>query len=732
MNKETSDIFKLLKENNIKDLEKEVKNNIDKINFNIEDKNSKTIVDYIIKTNNYQLLAFIIKNKKINTLRNRHILKTPIKYGFNKIIEILINYNNDLLRFKDNKNLNIFCYCVKYNNIEAFKFLDKRIKEINKALFYQNLKDNNDINFFHYLIKNNVEKCQEFIDYLNIKNIEDSRDKDNKTILTDFYLNDKINEPDKNHLLNYIKKLIPKPDLLSQEIKTDKTLLHILSELEYYDILFYYLKNTESYNLNTQDIKGQTIIHILIRKLYQNQNKALKILEVLNYIIDNDKFLNYNISDIKLKTPLFLYLKIFNLYILETRRQNKELLKELEYYGVKLIEKSNLNTQDLNYNSPLHLLCKYDLFKYFKDIMKDKKINITLKDKDNKTPIDYLNSKNYNEFIELYTENYINLLSKNKFVESVFNKECLKDTGKCKEIIKEKIKNNELSEFDNTKHNLNIHSLFKKGDSYNFIYTGSSLDIICICKMLKTRYKNVYLPVDKKINIDDNIPIIQFYKANNLNIYNESILDNSFIFWIPENNSLFLNPYIIKKIKKRKNKDIIIFIPLLIFIKEERINHMNLLFIINNKIYHYDPYGTVNNRELKIKIFGDLLVKELNDDYGYVEPEKYLNKFGIQYFEEEVKDLYYFNDSVSYCIVWCFIFAKLYFDNRNLQFEKVIKYLIDNILKNKLNIKKIVKDNLLNLIDFRNQYLIKLNIDINTYFNNNINSDIYLNIISDI
>lgn len=732
MNKETEDIFNLLKENNIKDLEKKVKDNINKLNFNAEDKNNKTIIDYIIKTNNYQLLAFIIKNKKINTLRNRHILKTPIKYGFNKIIDLLINYNIDLLRFRDNENLNIFCYCVKYNNIEAFKLLDKKVKEINKILFYQNLKDDNNINFFHYLIKNNIEKCQEFLDYLNIKNIEDSTDKNNNTILMDFYRNDKINETDKIQLSEYIKKLIPKPDLLSQETKTDKTLLHILSDIENYDIIIYYLKNTESYNLNAQDIKGQTIIHILIRKLYQNHNKALKILEVLNYIISNDKLLNYNITDIKLKTPLFLYLKIFNHYISDTRRQNKELIKEFKDYGVKLIEKSNLNTQDLNYNSPLHLLCKYDLFKYFKNIIKDKKINITLKDKDNKTPIDYLNSKNYDDFIELFTDNYINLLTKNKFVESVFNKDCLKDTGKCKEIIKDKIKNNDLSFLDITKHNLKVKNLIKNSNVYNFIYTGSSLDIICICKMLKTSYKNVYLPIDKKINTDDNIPIIQFYRSNNLNVYSESILDNSFIFWIPENNSLFFNPYIIKKIKKRKNKNIIIFIPLLIFIKEERINHMNLLFIVDNKIYHYDPYGTVNNRELKIKMFGDLLVKELNEDYEYVNPEEYLNKFGIQYFEEEVKDLYYFNDSVSYCIIWCFIFAKLYFDNRYLTFDKVIKYLLNIVLKNQINIKKMVKDNLINLIEFRNHYLIKLNIDINDYFNNNINSDIYLNIISEI
>lgn len=727
MNEETNNIFKLLLENDKQKLEDDIKKNIKIINFNIEDNKQKTIIDYLIRFNNFDTLEFILKNRKVSVLRNRHILKSPIKNGFNKIVEILLNYDNQLINYIDNEDLNIFCYSVKYNNLEALKLLDKQIKGIDKTNFYKNLKDNEANDFFHYTIKNNIENCSTIFKTLNVKNFDDTSNNSNTTILMDFYKNENLTDD----LKEYIKSIIQNPNLTIQDNETDSTLFHHLANLEYYDDVVHFL-NINNKNLNLQNIKGETLNHILIRKLYTDQKNVLNILEVLNKIIDKD--INYNIYDIKLKTPFYLFIKILNLYEKEKeRRRNPMILEELIKYGKKLISFCNLNIQDLNYSTPLHLLCQNNLFKYFKEELVNKKINITIKDKDNKTPLDYLDTdkERYNDFLNIFIDSYINYLNNNKFNNSEFNTKCLKNVEDCKNKIKEKIKDNDLKEFDITKRKLNIDNLTKLKDKkeINHIYLGTSLDILCVCQLLKSKYKNVYYPHDKNLNNNSTFPIIQFYKSNNFKVDNENILDNNFIFWIPNTQSLYLNPHVIHKFEKKKDKTI--FIPLLIYYQNQEINHMNMLFINNKKIYHYDPYGTVNNRELKIDLFINQLTKELNNNYEYINPTSYLNKFGLQYFEELDKSVYYFNDSTSYCIIWCFVFSKLYFDNPNLGFEKLVKYMRVNIFQNQLNLKKIIKDNLVELIYFRNQKLKNMDLDINQYYNNNLSLEVYYKILND-
>ena len=242
--------------------------------------------------------------------------------------------------------------------------------------------------------------------------------------------------------------------------------------------------------------------------------------------------------------------------------------------------------------------------------------------------------------------------------------------------------------------------------------------------------KSVYFPHEKKINSNSQFPIIQFYKSNNLNIDNESVIDDNFIFWYPNNNSLFVNPYLIHKIIKKTEKDKIVFIPLLIYYEDKEINHMNMLYFIKDKIYHYDPYGTFNNEKVKIKSFSNQLVKTLNGKYNYVNPETYLNKIELQYFEENEKSIYYFNDSVNYCVIWCLLFSDLFFDNVNLPFEQVIKYMKLNLFQKHINLKKLIKDKLLEFIEYRNNELEKQNINVNDFYNDNINIDSIYNIVN--
>ncbi len=742
MNTETEEALKLIRENNPSLFSNFIKKNIGIINFDIEDKHNKTLIDYIIRFNNFEILDFILKNKKVNLFRNKNILKYPIKHDLKEIVKSIVNYDKSIVKFNDSKNFNAFGYAVKYDNLEYLKFFHKILSELNKLNFYKNLKINNET-FYHFIINNNVEKCFDIFNILGIKNIEDIKNDNNESLLMCFFSNIIKDTEEKNkEIIDKINSLIKNPNFNTQDKINDKTLLHLLFENKYYDSSIYYLnlidKSKIKLNVNLQDKKGQTIFHVLLRRLIKDDKDKLgKVIENLQILlkISDSLDVNFNIYDMKLKTTVYLNLKIMNIFYKIDRRRNKRLLDALTECGRKIILKSNLNIQDLNFCTSIHIIAKFKLFKIFKDELKIKKINITLKNKEDKRPFDYLtNEEEFNEFFDIYFESYIFYLKKNKFVENEFNKQILKlikenKKENCKKLILSKIKNNDYEDLNIIKYKLNIKNSGIKNNELSFIYFGSSVDIFFVCKLLK-KNKLVYFPHEKNISSKSSFPIIQYYKKNGLIIDNESIIENNFIFWFPKNSSLFINPYLIHKINKKTKKNIIVYIPLLIYLEDKEINHMNMLYFVNDKIYHYDPYGTYNNEKLKINLFGDILSKTLDEKYHYMNPEKYTNKIGLQFLEEEDKSVYYVNDSVNYCVIWCLFFSSIYFDNPNLSFEHIMKYIKINLFKDQVNLKKLIKDNLKDFIKYRNDELEKQEINISDYSNDNLDVEYYYKIVN--
>ena len=156
-------------------------------------------------------------------------------------------------------------------------------------------------------------------------------------------------------------------------------------------------------NVNLQDKKGQTIFHVLLRRLIKDdKNKLEKIIENLQILlkISDSLDVNFNIYDMKLKTTVYLNLKIMNIFYKIDRRRNKRLLDALTECGRKIILKSNLNIQDLNFCTSIHIIAKFKLFKIFKDELKIKKINITLKNKEDKRPFDYLTNEEESNIVD--------------------------------------------------------------------------------------------------------------------------------------------------------------------------------------------------------------------------------------------------------------------------------------------------------------------------------------------
>lgn len=741
MNTETEKTFLLVKENKQQELFKYIKKHIDIINFDFENKIYKSIVDYLIKFNYSEILKYILEHKKINLYRNKNILKYPIKHGLTEILKILIKHDNKIINFTDSNGFNAFMYAVKYGEIDFLKIFHEEIKDLDKMKFYKNIQVENET-FLHFIINNNVLKTTKIFKILQISTCEDLVNSKNESLLMTFYKNIKSDNEEKNKdLIESINEIIKKPNLTIQEIEEDKTLLHLLLEYKYYSTILYYLRKSlqekNFFKLDIQDKKGQSIFHILLRQIILDESDKLKVLvEILKLLLTLSEKIetNFNVYDAKLKTTSFLIIKILKI-LLQKQRRNTTTLEDLITCGKRIILKSNLNIQDLNFTTPLHLIVKYKLYDIFKDELKNKKLNITLKDKEDKNIFDYLTSEeDFKNFFNIYFESYIYYLNKNKFVENEFNRENLKlikenNKDKCKERLFEKIKNKDFEDLNTIKYKLDVKKVNVKNNDFSFIYFGSSIDILYVCKMLKKNDK-VYFPHDKNIGNKSVFPIIQYYKKNSLVIDNEAIIENNFIFWFPKNTSLFINPYLINKIIKKSKKGLIVYVPLLIYLEDKEINHMNMLYFVNDQIFHYDPYGTYHNEKLKMGLFGDLLSNFLNNKFNYANPEKYSNKIELQFFEEENKNVFYVNDSVNYCIIWCLFFSSIYFDNPNLNFEQIIKYMKINIFKDHLNLKKLIKDKLREFMEYRNSELKNQGIDLSDYYNDNLNVDYYYQIIN--
>ena len=92
--------------------------------------------------------------------------------------------------------------------------------------------------------------------------------------------------------------------------------------------------------------------------------------------------LNYSYTDRNLETPIHIALK---------NNLDKPFMKPSSLF--KLIYESDLNIPNLMNTTPLHLLAKYsniEDLKYYSESIKNKKLNMTIKDNDMKTPKYYL------------------------------------------------------------------------------------------------------------------------------------------------------------------------------------------------------------------------------------------------------------------------------------------------------------------------------------------------------
>ena len=629
--------------------------------------NNFELLKKLIEINPEQLLLVDVFNIDIifNSILNKNI----------KITEYIID--KFIIHYIDKFNIILNNFKILFNLIDMYEF-DDFILFFNKYYnYFKNIKDIAPIilyNFYDKDIFQYLEKFK-FINNYYFYNI------------ISFYFEKKIS-------IDFVEKIIMLyPDILKfNHYEYIYCLLDlnyfIKNENEYIILIKLFIKLGLNYNVH---FDYTIFINEFIKYNY------IELIDILLNKNDIDKSINY--VDNKHQTTLSYAL----IYI-----KDKNIIK-------KIINLTNdINLQNIYGNTPLHLLFKRDDYLDYYDDIKNKKINLYIKNKLNNKPIDNIKKKD----IKLFIEKYIQFLDKsNKSMKQLINK--CKNVNKCKPIILNKIKKNfsltPLYKFKNSDKYNDIKIMNYKNVEYTFFNSNIHHTYYYIYYLMK-KYNILLIPINK----DDIKDISDEYCKYMKNIYSYNIIitqNYKLLYYISikynyEMKKIFypvdLDKKILYTIENYKNKYIIIYLHILYIYS----GHANFILIDNIKklIVFFEPHGyNYSNEELYDEL--ELYFNNFLKNYKCIKPKGYNNIIsGFQELENNTK----FNtrhNIKGFCLAWSMWFIELYINNSKYDLIELFNKTIKKMINMNIFITNYIKNYADNLYKNMKQFLKKYNYD---------------------
>lgn len=671
------------------------------IDLNEVDETNTYLIQYAILFRQKQLVALLIsKGCKLDIMDSdgRSILYVPIKYGYNEIVSLLINFSDvvvgiPLLELQDkNKNIPLH-YAIMFNKYDI-------IFEILQTDHNFSFKDINGNTALHLMIKNIKSDKTDLIKLMLSKRIglsytnNDGQNALHMAIDTDSYdtceilLNGGINidtETVESHIT----------PLLQATINNNISILKLL--LKYKP------------DVNSQDIYGNSsLIHSIM-------NKSKQIIEQL-YPISN-----VNLVNISGKSAIYLFFE--SEYDLSTLD---------EYYFKEILLKSDINLQDNQGKTLWHYLVENDIWITYSDILINKKNKIFIQDINGITPYEFIKKKQktkdyFNKFIDLIANSFYNYLIAKPYLNT-HNIELKTDQKnnalkQIKKLIEEdhisypsKKKSYCMSEIDIT--NIKFSS-----------YTGIGLDIVCGLLYLLEKHKNVDTTLTD--NFIDNPILSEYYKSNG--ILTEGLFLNYEIIWSFQR--LFIPSILNNKIKEfsKDTKKQFLVIPLGIELSNG--SHANILLYDKAKgeIERFEPYGksfppgynyNPINLDQNIKNLFNSLFEDSEFKCNYISPSDYEPKIGLQLLDtQEYTKEKNIGDPGGFCGAWSLFYVEMRINNKNIPKNDLIGNLINHIRLKRVTFRSVIRNFTKNITDIRDKILMKGDIDINVWLNDTYNKD---------
>lgn len=603
--------------------------------------------------NNNNLL---ISNNDDNTCI--HILL--INEFYSEVLDILKTINDDsfidLLSLSNKNDETIPILSARNYNLS--KYILNRISKINN---YDLLNYSTSTNFFVELIKH---KHYDLIED-NLKHINFSLP---------------IKQPFLFHIIDY--KNIP---LIKKSINHNKSILDIYNDFNFSPLIYAIFSDLtdiakllidEGADINYGGVENQFIpINIaLTRKNY----------DLVEYIID--KGANLELRNKHYDTPLH-----YALYNTKTKPLPSSLLFKLMYNG-------NINAQNMDGVTPLHMLFKFNLWKDFTQIIKHKTTDINLKDKKGRTFMEFANTDELKDLVNLDKPKY----------------------------------NIELPETEKTP-----YGLFNSDIIHINIYTI----------LLIKKHKNIIIPYQHynksaQMHLENKLNLFSFHTDPETNIidkyiyyYNQYFFEflPNLIIWKNEDNYFITDnfDFCLKKVLSLSSK--LRFIIIKISFTNTNSTHAGIILIDrkNNNAVRFEPYGAINFRN--DKHFDKMMEKKLNKimpNIKYYSPFDYLQEIRLQTYsadtDENVKNL---GDPMGYCLAWVFWFVELRIKYPDDDLQVLIKGAFDKMREKYMSKNPIltyIREYGKKLDTMKNNFLKSIGIDENTiysltYNNNTLN-----------
>ena len=394
------------------------------IDLNIKDNSGMWLIEYAILFNQENLIdALLEKNIRIDITddNSKSILYNVIKFSYSNILIKLLEKNKttigkSILEIKDsNQNIPLF-YAIKLFNIECVKII---LNYTNN--FYISNSDGD--NALHLAIKSQNFEIFELVSkyFTDIK----SRNKNGES-----YLHLIIKLKCYNMLEKFITKIKSDPNIKEilnyVEFKYNFTILHyICVGLDFVSLeILFKLEVLELMDGNIQDNSGNIFYHYFINNIinYKNITSDLE-----TNILDANKLFskinwNINIYNIDGNTPGHIFFSNINFF------SKSKLNILINWIG----ENTDMNIQNFKGESILYLVVKNNYWKNISNILMKKKLDIFIIVDGKEIIFDYLEKKDYEDFLNIITQSYLNQLSTNssssKWIEYWDNR--------CKKIVK--------------------------------------------------------------------------------------------------------------------------------------------------------------------------------------------------------------------------------------------------------------------------------------------------------
>ena len=362
-----------------------------KVRIDITDDNSKSILYHVIKFSYIDILIKLLDQDKITVGKSILEIKDkedniPLFYAikfFNlQCVEIILKYTNNFY-IKNIDGDNALHLAIKSENFDLFKLISS---------YFNDLKSRNSQgeSYLHIIIK---YKCYDILEYFIEK----------------YHTNSNFTQ-----ILNYV------------EFKYNFTILHYISislDIQSLLILSHY-KLIELIEGNIQDNSGNIFYHYFINNIINIQKLTVELVKnimALNDIFKKIKF-NINLYNIDGNTSAHIFFSNINFF------STNNLYVLINWIG----EKIDMNIQNFEGESVFYIIVKNNYWKQINNILINKKLDIFIIAEDSKIIFDFIEKKDYDEFLKIITQSYLNQLvdpkTSTKWIDYWDNR--------CKKIVK--------------------------------------------------------------------------------------------------------------------------------------------------------------------------------------------------------------------------------------------------------------------------------------------------------